>query len=175
MNLPNERTVEQFPFCVRLNFYYYIYNYIYIIINLLCTFSHTKLFNCSFVRLETTSSLFHTKKVDSHYWEQLTSLLKRLTLFLRKLTAKQTALFHSANNMYMKRINILWRAQTYRLGFLRRKGRFVNRFLHLTKAQFLDFGDLCCNFVGAFEMHLSIAKDTRVNQQKYEPTQKLRL
>ena len=73
----------------------------------------------------------------------------------------------------MKRINILWRAQTYRLVFLRRKGRFVNRFLHLTKARFLDFGDLCCNFVGAFEMHLSIAKDTRVNQQKYEPTQKL--
>ncbi len=75
----------------------------------------------------------------------------------------------------MKRINILYRAQTYRLGFLRRKGRFVNRFLHLTEARFLDFGDLCCNFVSAFEMHLSIAKDTRVNQQKYEPTQKLRL
>ena len=28
--LPNERTVEQFPFCVRLNFYYYIYIIIYI-------------------------------------------------------------------------------------------------------------------------------------------------
>ena len=64
--------------------------------------------------------------------------------------------------------------QTYRLGFLRRKGRFVNRFLHLTEACFLDSGDLCCNFVGAFEMHLSIAKDTRVNQQKYKPTQKLK-
>ena len=54
--------------------------------------SHTKLFNCSFVRLEATPSLFCTEKVDSHYWVQLTSLLKRLTLFLRKLTAKQTAL-----------------------------------------------------------------------------------
>ena len=28
--LPNERTVEQFPFCVRLTFYYYIYYNIYI-------------------------------------------------------------------------------------------------------------------------------------------------
>jgi len=39
------------------------------------------------------AACFCTEKVDSHYWEQLTSLLKRLTLFLRKLTAKQTAVF----------------------------------------------------------------------------------
>ena len=34
---------------------------------------------------------FCTEKVDLHYWEQLTSLLKRLTLFLRKLTAYSPA------------------------------------------------------------------------------------
>ena len=101
---------------------------------------------------------FFTEKVDS---------------FPEKVDCKTNSSSHSANNMYMKRINILWRAQTYRLGFLRRKGRFINRFLRIMKGWFLDFGDLCCNFVGAFEMHLSIAKDTRVNQQKYEPTQKL--
>ena len=61
--------------------------------------------------------------------------------------------------------------QTYRLGFLRRKGRFVNRFLRVMKGCFLDFGDLCCNFVGAFEM-LSIAKDTRVNSQKVQTNTK---
>ena len=93
--------------------------------------------------------------------------------FPEKVDCIQPSSFHSANDMYRKRINILWRAQTYRLVFLRRKGRFVNRFLRVMKGCFLDFGDLCCNFVGAFEMHLSIAKDTRVNQQKYEPTQKL--
>ena len=49
--------------------------------------------------------------------------------------------------MYMKRINILWRAQTYRLGFLRGKGRFVNRFLRIMKGWFLASGILCCNFV----------------------------
>ena len=82
------RTNEQlnsFRFCVRLTFYYYIYNYIYNN-KFLCTFSHTKLFNCSFVRLEATSSHFCTEKVDSHYREQLTSFLKWLTLFLRTLT-----------------------------------------------------------------------------------------
>ena len=55
--------------------------------------------------------------------------------------------FHSANNMYMKRINILWRAQTYRLVFLRRKGRFVNRFLRVMKGWFLVSGILSRNFV----------------------------
>ena len=54
---------------------------------------------------------------------------------------------HSANDMYMKRINILWRAQTYRLGFLRRKERFVNRFLRIMEGWFLASGILCCNFV----------------------------
>ena len=53
--------------------------------------SHTKLFNCSFVRLEATPSLFCTEKVDSHYREQLTSFLKWLTLFLKKLTAYSPA------------------------------------------------------------------------------------
>ena len=49
--------------------------------------------------------------------------------------------------MYMKRINILWRAQTYRLGFLRQKGRFVNRFLRILKGWFLASGILSRNFV----------------------------
>ena len=49
--------------------------------------------------------------------------------------------------MYMKRINILYRAQTYRLGFLRRKGRFVNRFLRILKGWFLASGFLSRNFV----------------------------
>jgi hypothetical protein len=35
----------------------------------------------------------------------------------------------------------------YRLGFLRRKGRFVNRFLRIMKGCFLASGILCCNFV----------------------------
>ena len=42
---------------------------------------------------------------------------------------------------------ILYRAQTYRLGFLRRKGRFVNRFLRILEGRFLASGILCCNFV----------------------------
>ena len=49
--------------------------------------------------------------------------------------------------MYMKCINILWRAQTYRLGFLRRKERFVNRFLRILKGWFLAYAILCRNFV----------------------------
>ena len=49
--------------------------------------------------------------------------------------------------MYMKCINILYRAQTYRLGFLRRKGRFVNRFLRILKGWFLASEILCRNFV----------------------------
>ena len=40
-------------------------------------------------------------------------------------------LLHSANNMYMKCINILYRAQTYRLGFLRRKGGLLTDFYGL--------------------------------------------
>ena len=38
------------------------------------------------------AACFCTEKVDSHYGVQLTSFLKWLTLFLKKLTAKQTAL-----------------------------------------------------------------------------------
>ena len=52
IDVASKRTNEQlnsFRFCVRLTFYYYIYNYIYNNKSL-CTFSHTKLFNCSFVR-----------------------------------------------------------------------------------------------------------------------------
>ena len=61
--LPNERTVEQFPFCVRLNFYYYIYNYIYNNKSL-CTFLTQ---NCSTVR--SFAQRLH----------QVFSILKRLT------------------------------------------------------------------------------------------------
>ena len=67
--------------------------------------------------------------------------------FPEKVDCIQPSSFHSANDMYRKRINILWRAQTYRLGFLRRKGRFVNRFLRVMKGWFLVSGILCRNFV----------------------------
>ena len=67
--------------------------------------------------------------------------------FPKKVDCIQASYFHSANDMYMKRIIILWRAQTYRLGFLRQKGRFVNRFLRIQKGRFLASGILCCNFV----------------------------
>ena len=67
--------------------------------------------------------------------------------FHKKVDCIQPSCFHSANDMYMKCINIFWRAQTYRLGFLRRKGRFVNRFLRVMKGWFLVSGILCRNFV----------------------------
>ena len=67
--------------------------------------------------------------------------------FPKKVDCTQTNCSHSGNDMYKKRINILWRAQTYRLGFLRRKGRFVNRFLRILEGRFLASGILCCNFV----------------------------
>ena len=58
---------------------------------------------------------------------------ENVVYFPKKVDCIQPSCFHSANDMYMKCINILWRAQTYRLGFLRRKGRFVNRFLRVMK------------------------------------------
>jgi hypothetical protein len=88
----------------------------------------------------TKARLFYcTEKVD-FFTEMVVS-------FPKKVDCTQASYFHSANDMYMKRINILWRAQTYRLGFLRRKGRFVNRFLRILKGRFLASGILCCNFV----------------------------
>ena len=67
--------------------------------------------------------------------------------FPKKVDCIQASCFHSANDMYKKRINILWRAQTCRLGFLRQKGRFVNRFLRILKGRFLASWIFSRNFV----------------------------